>query len=140
MKLSPVDTQVSLALARRSEKREDPPLAVIANYKSRLDAIDRAIQWSDLEDHEVYEYLEIDKAQWSRIMSGNMNFPTQKYHLFNECVGNTILLRYDAYQEGMDVVPLESELQKENRMLKEELKTKVQEMEVIKKFLRETGA
>jgi len=87
----------------------------------------------------LYNPLEIEKAQWSRIMSGDMNFPTEKYHAFNDCVGNLILLRYDALQEGQGVVPLESELQKENRLLKNELTRKEEEMEVIKNFLKETA-
>ena len=118
--LTVVDGQAELPLCQPVEQREDPPIEVIASYPSRTESIKSAIHWSrvidigrSLTEGEVAGALGINKGQWSRIMSGAGHFPTESVHRFNKVVGNTILTRYDAYQEGYELRPLKSKLERQ---------------------------
>lgn len=135
-RLRPVDgRQGGLPLAQR---KEDPPLEVIARIPRRLDAIRRAIEWAEMDDCTVGQALGVDKPQWSRILNGQAHFPTERYHQFHQVVGNLLLLRWDALQEGCEIRSLESELERENRELHEQLDRQQAEIDAIKRFLRET--
>lgn len=110
--LTVVDGQKNLGLARPPKRTDDPPMEVIARIPNRRGARKMALQWSGLLDNEVADALGIDHGQWSRIMNGKAHFPDEKHHEFNQVVGNKIVTMYDAYQEGCELTPLESELER----------------------------
>lgn len=136
VELSAIDR---LPLVMPVERREDPPLDVISSYRTRLEAIQASIRWSKvvgqsraLCDSEVSDTLGVDTAQWSRIMNGKGHFPTELYQEFMGVVGNTILLRYDAYRAGQEIKPLQTELEKRLLMQQaenEELRSKLAHFE-----------
>jgi hypothetical protein len=65
-----------------------------------------------------------DQAQFSRIMSpaGSANFPQDKLNLFMDIAGNEAPLLWLAHSRGYDLEslrPIETVLERENRLLKE---------------------
>jgi ribosome-binding protein aMBF1 (putative translation factor) len=68
--------------------------------KTKLDAIDLARRVAGLSEKEVYMAMQIDKATWSKIMSGQFNWPTDGDEKFEAIVGNNILTRWQMYKRG----------------------------------------
>ena len=99
-----------------------------------------AIKWAGLTEGEVADALNIKAPQWSKIRSRIAHFPTDKYHEFNRIVGNKIITVYDALMEGCILTPIRSALEQENLNLHNENKKLHHEMEVIKKFIKETSS
>lgn len=66
-----------------------------------------------------------DQAQWSRIMGPSLhNFPHDKFNLFMDIAGNEAPMLWLLHSRGYDLNSLhklESETEKENRLLREEV-------------------
>lgn len=107
-------------------------LDVIYRQPDRLSAIKLAVQVSGLDEKQIYMALGLDKASWSKIMSGQFNFPTNKEEQFYDIVGNEIPLIWLAYRRGKGLHDLEDakdktirELQQSNDDLRREIDTLV---------------
>lgn len=111
-------------------------------YLLTLPSLRRAIRYSislaDLEPKEVFEPLEIDKASWSRIENGSMEFPAGKLNRLRLVVGNDAVHRWLAHEAGFDLRPLKSALQEQLDLERAENARLRQENETIKNFVRET--
>lgn len=116
------------------KRREQQPVSdeVIRLQPSKLAAIKLSIQVSGREEKEIYMALNIDKATWSKIMSGLLNFPTNAEEQFMEVVGNEIILRWMNFRRGYRMVPEEDAKEKTIRLLKEENFTLKHENELLK--------
>lgn len=68
--------------------------------KTKMDAVDLGIRVSGLEEKEVYMAMQIDKATWSKIKSGQFNWPTDGDEKFEAIVGNNILTRWQMHKRG----------------------------------------
>lgn len=116
--------------------RAEQPVAteVIYRQSSMLSAIRLAIQASGLEEKEVYMPLGIDKAQWSRIMSGQAHFPTNMYEHFCDLVGNEIVLVWFAFRRGKGLHDLEDAKDKRIRELEEQVADQGKEIQTLVKY------
>lgn len=88
-------------------------------------AIHLAQEVSGLTDKQIYEALDIDKGHFSRMKSGEGNFPMdERFINFMRLVGNEIPLIWIAEACGYDWGTIRkrcSGLEDENRKLKQEL-------------------
>lgn len=80
--------------------------------KSAEAALDLAVKVSGLDQKEVYIPLDIEKAHWSRMLSGDAYFPPNKIRHFCEIVGNRIYLDWQAHQVGCAIVELKTEAER----------------------------
>lgn len=114
---------------------QEVPLTVIAKQPTRTAALNLCVQASGLTADQICLEMDIDNAQWSRIMKGKAHFPTNRYHELYDICGNHIVLIWDMLQEGLDpesVRPLKSDLEKqlEDRAEEiDELKTRIKYFE-----------
>ncbi len=109
-------------------------MELIQRQPTRLAARKLAVQVSGLEEKQIYMPLGIDKAQWSRIMSGHAYFPDNKEQEFNKLVDNNIILIWDAWQAGFDLVPREDQKDKRIRELEAINARQAQEIDTLIKF------
>lgn len=98
------------------------------------------INSSGLEDKEIYSPLGIDKAQFSRIRSGQMNFPIEKEDALMTLCGNEILLRWSALTRGYDLVPRRSSLERERDEALADAAEARRELEIAKRLFKEMRA
>lgn len=119
----------------------EPPVTpeAIRELKSVSAAIRLSIHVSGKEDKQIYMALGIDPGHWSRIVNGNSNFPHDRFPDFFKEVRNDVVVEYLAYQCGKGVHRLESELEKENRELREEMARMQRDREIEIKLLKELG-
>lgn len=123
--------QLDLLDETQSERRQQVISdSVIQAQPNFLAAIKLAVQVSGLEDKQVYMPLGIDKAHWSRIMSGQAHFPENKIEQFMDLVSNEIPLIWLSWRRGYDLTPREDakdkkirELEANNRLLQQEIDT-----------------
>ena len=115
-------------------KREAQPISdeIVRMQPDFLSAIKLAIQVSGLEHKQIYGDLGIDKATWSKILDGQLNFPTNKYELLMDLIGNEIPLVWLAHKRGYGLVPRRdakdrkiAELEAKNSQLEREIETLV---------------
>ena len=88
---------------------------------------------------EAAAYLQIDEAQLNRVLNGaGRHLDDDKLNQLERVCGNKIPSQWLALQDGFELRPLESELERENRELKERLERMTQEQDGIIRFLRKT--
>lgn len=92
-----------------------------------------------LEDKQVCDSLGIDAAQWSRIKTGNAHFPPERLVDFMRLCGNDIPLVWLAHQRGQELKPLRSTLEQQVDDLRAQLADRDRELDVIRRFVRETS-
>jgi hypothetical protein len=85
-----------------SPKTDQQPVSDEAIFlcRDKLAAIRLAIAASGLEEKEVYMALQIDKATWSKILSGHFNWPTDGDERFEAIVQNNILSKWQMWKRG----------------------------------------
>jgi hypothetical protein len=126
-KLKPVADpgQLSLLPSHRPDSADDVSIATIVRRTTLLRAIHLAQEVSGLEDKQIYDALGIDKGHWSRMKSGDGNFPVdERFVNYLNIVGNEIPLIWLAEKRGYDWGTIRkhcSELERENEELKKEL-------------------
>lgn len=132
--------QIDLPIRPRPARpAADVPLDVVLRQPSRLAVIRLQISSAGLTDDQVAAELDIDAAQWSRIMRGTAHFLTEKYHRLNQITGSYYVLLWDLYQAGFDPAslrPLRSALE---RQLEEERARNAdlqREMEIMQRYIR----
>mgnify|MGYP000906926155 CR=1 FL=1 len=93
------------------------------SIKSWPQVLRTAMRLGDVTDNSMQIQLGIDKGNFSRIMSGQANFPIDKLSLFCEIVGNDLVLHWLVYQRGYElrVIPklLEEQIHQKNEAIKE---------------------
>lgn len=118
-KLRRVETQLKL-LPERFEPTSITD-AVIYSQPNRLAAFRLAQMAAGKDDKEIYGPLGIDKGTWSRIQTGDAHFPINKQLQYQQLCGNHVLLKYDAYHSGFELVPMRSDLERRVAELEQEL-------------------
>ncbi len=80
--------------------------------KSRLHAMLKCVEISDLTPKQIYGPLGIEQRQWSRIVAGTAFLnPEQLFPLMVLC-GNVVPLRYDVWKCGFSpLVPVRTDLE-----------------------------
>lgn len=76
-----------------------------------------------------------DKAQWSRIMSGQHNFLQEKLNLFMDICGNEAPLIWLARRRGYELKPLESEMERRLRIEREQNEALAKENALLRKLI-----
>ena len=95
----------------------------VARKSSLGGAIDLCAEAAGLEPKQVMAELRLDKAQWSRWSSGQEGVVWPKLACVMDLCGNDAPLLWMAQDRGYDLGSLrkvETELQRENRLLREE--------------------
>lgn len=117
-------------------------VSTIAALPSLGAACAKCAEWSGLSDKAVCLETDIDPGQWSRIKTGQAH-PSGEFLLkLMDCCGNEAPLIWLVHHRGYDPASLrrrETDLERENRELRETLSKERGEHEIIKKFLKETA-
>ncbi len=115
-------------------KRPMQPIDIdtLSMQKTLMKALSYCITVSGIEDDkQIRMELGIDAGHWTRIMKGEAHFPLNKLnHLMDYC-GNEAPLYWLAENRGYELTPKESELERENRILREKLAASEHEKQVI---------
>lgn len=106
-----VEIQQQLPLSRRANKVEVTQ-AMVAAQPTMLAAINLCVSLSGLEDKEIALELDIQPAQWSRILSGDAHFPPNKLGSLMDLCGNEAPLLWMADSRGYGLVLLKSEAER----------------------------
>jgi hypothetical protein len=130
----PVDQLDLMSDGRPLRAQQPVSTAVIYRQPDALSALRLSVQVSGLDEKQIYMPLGVDKAQWSRIMSGQAHFPTNKYELFMDLVGNEILLVWLAYRRGKGLLDLEDAKDKTIRHQAGEIAKLRNEIETLIKY------
>lgn len=122
-------SQVAIRLSRQPADQELAPLSVVATLAAGVEHDDvkgweavyrRAITDSGLFESEIADALGMDKGNFSKaISSGAMQ--QRRISAFCKAVGNRIVVQVSGYLESCELRPLETELERENRELREQL-------------------
>jgi hypothetical protein len=124
-----------------TKKAAKPSAPVDKRYLFGLPNLRRVIRYSaslrDLEAKQVYEPLGKDQAVWSRIEGGTAAFPADQILDLAKICDNHAPLMWLAYKAGYELVPLRSELERENERLKAELAQVNHDREVEREYARQ---
>lgn len=71
------------------------------------------------EDKKAASAAGVDPATWSRIKTGQANFPHENYRTFQQKCGNYLPLQWLARECGFELVHLETELERQLRIERE---------------------
>lgn len=121
--------------------------ALIYRQSSMTKALQLCQTLSGLDDAKFYGAGGIvkDQAQWSRIMgqSNSANFPQDKLNLFMDIAQNEAPLLWLAHSRGYDIEqlrPIETQVERENRLLKERVQMLEHEKRVLTEAFRGIAA
>lgn len=133
--LTPVESQMDLIADGKALRAEQPvSMDTIYRQPDLLAALRLSVQTSGLDEKQVYLALGLDKAQWSRILTGQAHFPTNKYEQFMDIVGNDVLLIWMAHRRGKGLHDLEDAKDKTIREQAELIKLLSGEIETLAKY------
>jgi len=91
-------------------------------------------------DKDFCRRMDIDPGVWARIKSGEAHFPSDRFaDLFDLC-GNEVPLIWLADRRGYELVRLESELERELRLSKEQNARLAAENELLRGMMRREKA
>jgi len=93
---------------------------VVARQKSFTRALIVCADMAGFEDKRAAQAAGVDSATWSRIKTGNANFPQETLRSFQVKCGNWLPLQWIAMDCGYGLVPLETELERQLRNEREE--------------------
>lgn len=127
-----VENQHQLPLSRRSNRVEVSP-DMLGAQKSMLAAINLCVSLSGLDDKEISLALEIQPAQWSRILSGEAHMPPNKLGALMDLCGNEAPLLWLANSRGYGLVLLKSEAERRA----EAAEARAQKAEEVAEMLRD---
>ncbi|MGJ7508698.1 hypothetical protein [Variovorax sp. GT1P44] len=102
----------------------DPPRPEILRKRSLGAAIELCMEIGGKDPKEVTGDLKLDKAQLSRWLSGGEGVVWPKFEALMDYCGNDTPVLWMLHQRGFDlnsVRKLETETERENRMLREEV-------------------
>lgn len=107
---------------------------VIRRIHSRREAYRMCIRESPFTDGEVAAYLQIDPAQFSRMLNGDKrHLDDDKEALLEAVCGNMIPTQWAAYQHGYELRRRETALERENRKLRDQLDEMKKEFDILHK-------
>lgn len=113
--------QAELPLGSKPKRMEVDP-AVIRRQASMLAAIKLCVQYGGFAyEKEVYQSLDIDAGNWSRMMNGSAAFPPDKLIPLMDLCGNEAPLQWIAFKRGYQLQPLQDEKDKLIAELRERL-------------------
>lgn len=139
--LTGVDGGDELPLSRRPQQA-NVSIELIRSKKTSGAAFTLACDASGLEDKEIYLPLKIDAGYFSRMKKGDATLQADMIRQFCDHVGNNIYAEWLAYQLGCTLVQIESETQRQLRLITEELNRERSERQVVEETMRRilTGA
>ena len=135
-----MDGKLDLRIKRPLQPVSTDKVAALSTFCSTLS---ECAALSGLKDKTVAIEIGIDAALWSRMKSGDAGIKGETLDALMDACGNELPLLWLLYRRGYDPLSLrkrESEVEQENRELKEQLAKERQEREIITKFVRETRA
>jgi hypothetical protein len=94
--------------------------AIVASQPDMSAAIVLTQTIAGLSDGEISDALKMDKAQWSRIKSGGAHFPHDRLCMFMDACGNEVPLHWLAQRRGYELMPMETELERQLRVKEQE--------------------
>ena len=126
-------SQLDLGLKPAREQKQPTlaPIELIIRIRTKREAYRKCIDESDLTLGEVAAYLEIDEAQFNRVLNGGgRHLDDDKELMLERICGNKIPTQWQAYQDGFELKPIRSSLERqlldkerENEQLRAELDT-----------------
>lgn len=129
-----VAQQTHLPLSRHAN-----PVPVTADMVERQDsmlaAIRLCVSLSGLEDNEVALALDIQAAQWSRILAGTAHMPPNKIGDLMDLCGNEAPLLWLANARGYGLHLLKSEAERQRDEAQNELAAKERENALLRDLL-----
>lgn len=138
--MNAVDGRLDLRVVRPLRRVTNAELAECSTWSKALEAACRA---SRLQDKSLAIEADIDPAMLSKIQSGQNGIKAEQLFRLMDACGSEFPLLWLLYQRGYDVDALrqrETELQAENRRLREQLEQERRERAVIVQFVREAKA
>lgn len=93
---------------------------VVVRQPSLTRAIVVCADIAGFEDKKAASAAGVDPATWSRIKTGQANFPQENYRTFQTKCGNYLPLQWLARECGFELVHLESELERQLRIANDE--------------------
>ncbi len=130
--------QVELPLNRPAETADISRVLALPSFSS---AIKLCATLSGKQAAQICDALKMDSGHWSRVLSNKAHFPHEKLVNFMEYCGNMVPLMWLHHHCGLDwssVRPLQTETEKELARTQAALAERDNELNVIKKFLKET--
>lgn len=128
---------------KRRSRPADVSDEVIAKLPNKLAAIRLCIQVSGLEPKQICAAIgngkPMDPGQYTRILNGEANFPTNAENALMDVCGNEIPLRWMALARGYELKRRLSAVEEENARLRAEIAERDARIEIITEFARKTG-
>lgn len=113
----------------------DVPMSLILKQRSLSAAIALCVQITGRDDKEIYLSLGIDAGHWSRILKGDAHFPVDRLGALMDLCGNEAPLLWLARSRGYELRPLETELERQVRILREKNDAKEAENKLLRGLL-----
>lgn len=92
---------------------------IIRSPKDLLRAFVIGAEIGGLDDQQAAAAAGLDPSTWSQFKSGTRGIKPLEFNTYLEQIGNNLPLAYWAYTRGFELVPLESELQRQLRIERE---------------------
>lgn len=108
---------------------------VIARCRDMASAIQLSIQVAQLNQKQIYMALRMDKGHWSRVMSGELQFPADRLDALMDLTGNTIPLAWLAHRRGLGLHMLESEQQRQIRERDDLIKAQAEKLRYLEELI-----
>lgn len=126
--------QVELLL--RSPDRLKPAPEDVLRQPSMSAAIRLAVSTSGLIHKQIYSPLEIDSGHFSKMMDGKAYFPQDKYSEFFDICQSEAPLYWLANARGYELVRKQTEVEKENEALRQQLEEMHIKLSHFEEFLK----
>jgi hypothetical protein len=133
--MSQLDDQAELALARKANS-VTVPIEMVRAKRTAAQAFTLACDVSGLDDKEIYLALEIDAGYFSNIKKGKATLQADIVNTFCAIVDNNIYVEWLAYQVGCQLVQIESEVERQLRIAREEIAMLKHDKRVLTEALR----
>lgn len=115
-----------LADAQPHPPSRPPDLDYLAILPTVADAVEYAATLARKVPKQLYLAMEKDKTVWSRICSGEIEFPASAIKKYSQIVGNDALSLYVAHDNGWDMASMRKSMDDKDRRIFE-LEKKVAE-------------
>lgn len=112
--------------------------AVLLRINDIREVIKLCISVSGLLDKQIYAGLDLEKAQFSRMVHGNSYFPAVKLQKLQEVCGNNLIQRWWALKTGFNLEPMLSTVEAENEALKAKNELLERDIETLTRFMQRT--
>lgn len=132
--------QLKLLLTREKRPVTHEQLAACPNFHAAIRAL---MDQSGMQDKSIAIEADIDPAQLSKIASGQAGIQPAALRRLQDACGSYLPLFWLCWSEGFDPLTLrrkETDLERENRELREELAKERQSLRIITEFVKETKA